>query len=162
MKTSSAQWNFRTHDPNKTDVLPLPPRVHGVRVHSHFQNGHCGPKLLRQLYMKINNPNQYKFLLSFCDMIDAFRQNNWHLTKQFSSRIRNHRGLCFFSRCPHLAHVYYADFDNTICPPTNLDEQLVLWMENIGLYFVSGCKVQDHSTARLEIITAVLPKIQVF
>jgi hypothetical protein len=35
-------------------------------------------------------------------------------------------------------------------------------MENIGLYYVSWCEIQDPSIARLEIITAVLPKVQVF
>ena len=58
--------------------------------------------------------------------------------------------------------LYYTDLDNTICTPINLDAQLVLWMENIGLYYVSGCDIQDHSIARLEIITILLPKVQVF
>ena len=56
----------------------------------------------------------------------------------------------------------YADLDNTFCTPTNQDAQMVLWMENISLYYVSGCEIQDHSIARLEIITTVLPKFQVF
>ena len=58
--------------------------------------------------------------------------------------------------------LYYADLDNTICTQTNLDAQLVLWMENIGLHYVSGWEMQDHSTARLENVTAMLPQFQVF
>jgi hypothetical protein len=68
-----------------------------------------------------------------------------------------------FSNVVHIwSMLYYADLDNTICTPTNLEEQLLLWTENIGLYYVSGCEIQNHSIARLEIFPAVLPKVQVF
>jgi hypothetical protein len=35
-------------------------------------------------------------------------------------------------------------------------------MENIGLYYVNGCEMQDHFSAGLEIITAVFWNVRPF